>query len=140
MSTRNRRPPATGEFGASTSIAREVMQLERARHHAQEQLAISEFHLDAADSGRAVLAQRRERLVLPDPESLLDLAGECRLGRGALAPARPQTGPTHGRRLESRWRWLRKCKSGGARAKSSLTRVSTAASGARRSAPCWAIR
>src|SRR2546430_2788437 len=62
-------------------IALEVVKLARARHHPEEDLSIRELHLDATDPRRSIFAQRRQRLVFADVETLLHAARESRLGR-----------------------------------------------------------
>src|SRR2546430_10467592 len=88
-----------GTVKSESRVALQVAQLERARHHSQEQLPVRELDLDAADSRRAVLAKRREGFVFPNAESFLDPASEGRLGRCEFAPAGHQSVPNHWRRM-----------------------------------------
>jgi hypothetical protein len=58
----------------------------RAAHRAELQLAIDELALDARDAGRAVRAERRDRLVATGIEQLANPPGELRLGLLDLPP------------------------------------------------------
>src|SRR2546423_15690962 len=77
-----------GAVQGQPRVALEIVKLARARHHAEIKLTLPELELDAADPRRAVLAERRQRLVFADGKPVRNLTGERRFGRRKLGPAR----------------------------------------------------
>src|SRR5439155_14154164 len=105
-------------------VAPEVLKFARSWHHAEVDLAIREFDLDAADPRRAVLAEGRQCFVFADGKPPCHLAGQCRLGRRELGPAGRQPAPNQRWRKGKRYRSVRKFSSRRAVAKFSLTSAS----------------
>jgi hypothetical protein len=69
-------------------VAQQVTPLQRARHRAEPDVVAVELHLDSADPGRAVGAQRGHRLVLARLEELPDAFREIRSLVRDLSPRR----------------------------------------------------